>query len=153
VNSSFVIGIGTILFALLLGTQTTELPAVAKRMPVLLIWLVVVLAAMMIVEEFLKWRNARRSAVIAPVDQDEVLLPVKWLVLVSFGAAIIAYVALIPIAGYLIVTPLFITGSLLVSRTMSALLAVAIGTLATAFIWAVFIWALNLPVAVLPILK
>jgi len=153
VNSSFVIGIVTILFALLLGTQTTELPAVAKRMPVLLIWLVVILAAMMIVEEFMKWRTARRSAVIAPIDPDEVLLPVNWLVLVSFGAAIIAYVALIPIAGYLIVTPLFITGSLLVSRTMSAHLAVVIGALATAFIWAVFIWALNLPVAVLPILK
>lgn len=152
-NSTFILGIASIIFALVFRSQSENFPEVAKRLPVLLIWLVVALAVMMITEEVLKRRKVRSAASGAPIEKDEVLPPVNWFVLCSFGAAIIAYVALIPIVGYLIVTPVFVAGTLLVSRTLSPLKAILVGAVATAFVWAIFVWALNLPVQLLPLLN
>jgi hypothetical protein len=67
-----------------------------------------------------------------------------------FATAVAGYVAVIPLAGYLLVTPTFLIGGLLVSRTVPLGKAAAIGLAATALVWAVFIWALNLPVPLLP---
>ncbi|MBK5204943.1 MAG: tripartite tricarboxylate transporter TctB family protein [Polaromonas sp.] len=152
-NSTLILGIASIIFALVFRSQTENFPDVAQRLPVLLIWLVVALGVMMIIEEVLKRRKVRNAAPGASIEQDEVLPPVNWFVLCSFGAAIVAYVALIPIMGYLIVTPVFVAGSLLVSRTLSPLKAILVGAVATAFVWAIFVWALNLPVQLLPLLN
>ncbi|MCQ6258288.1 tripartite tricarboxylate transporter TctB family protein [Pseudomonas sp. Q11] len=153
-NSTIILGIAAILFALVFRAQTDIFPAVAQRLPVLLIWLVVVLAVMMIIEEVLKRRSARRAEAKGDTQIDVDVLPaINWFVLSLFGAAIVTYVALISIVGYLVMTPLFITGTLLVSRTVSLLKAVMIGVIATALVWLVFIWALNLPVPILPFLK
>ena len=152
-NSTLILGIASIIFALVFRSQTENFPDVAQRLPVLLIWLVCGLGVLMIIEEVLKRCNARRAAPGASIEEDEVLPPVNWFVLCSFGAAIIAYVALIPIVGYLIVTPVFVAGALLVSRTLSPLKAILVGAVATAFVWAIFIWALNLPVPLLPFLN
>ncbi len=165
-NSTLALGIAAILFALTLNTQTDPFPDVARRMPVLLIWIVVGLALLMIMEELLTRRRAARAvpaedvakATQRPEAGDSVnpaipinlTNPVNWAVLASFGAAIVAYVAFIPLTGYLLATPVFVAGSLLVSRTLPAFKAVLIGLAATLFVWAIFIWALNLPVPLLP---
>lgn len=152
-NSAIILGIASIVLALVFRVQASGLPEVAMRLPVLLIWLVIGLAAMMIIEEILKRRKRGRAAAAAFADEDEVLAPVNWSVLGIFGAAIIAYVALIPIAGYILITPVFISGGLLLGKTLSPPKAVLIGLIATALVWAIFIWALSLPVQLLPSLK
>ncbi|MEO8280641.1 MAG: tripartite tricarboxylate transporter TctB family protein, partial [Ideonella sp.] len=129
----------------------------AQRLPLLLIWIVIGMAALMIAEDILKRRQSRRApapvAVALADAEDDTVAAVNWPVLCGFGVAIVAYVALIPVVGYLITTTAFITGSLWVSKIMSPFKAVSIGILTTAGVWAVFILALNLPVPILPFLK
>ena len=150
-NSAIILGIASIVLALVFRAQATGIPEVAMRLPVLLIWLVIGLAAMMIIEELLKRRKRGRAA--AVFADEEVLPPVNWPVLGIFGAAILAYVALIPIAGYLLTTPVFISGGLLAGKAVTPIKAILIGLIATALVWAIFIWALSLPVQLLPTLK
>lgn len=150
-NSAIILGIASIVLALVFRAQATGIPEVAMRLPVLLIWLVIGLAAMMIIEELLKRRKKGRAATV--FADEEVLPPVNWPVLGVFGAAILAYVALIPIAGYLLITPIFISGGLLIGKAVSPTKAILIGLIATALVWAIFIWALSLPVQILPTLK
>ncbi|MBE0546186.1 MAG: tripartite tricarboxylate transporter TctB family protein [Rubrivivax sp.] len=154
-NSAIAMGLVSIAFALMLGAQTGGFPEVAQRLPVLLIWIVVAMAALMIVEETLKRRATRRRAAAGTsIEDDEPPPPpINWLVLCTFSAAIVAYVALIPVVGYVITTPVFITGALLASRTVSPSKAVLVGVGATVFVWVVFVWALSLPVPILPFLK
>lgn len=148
-NSTIILGIAAIAFALLFRSQAHDLPAQARLLPGLLIWIVIGLSALMIIEALLK----RRSGAAAAQEDGEPLAPVNWVVLACFAAGAAAYVALIPIAGYLLVTPLFIIGGLLMTKTMSAGRAVLAGTVTTGLVWAVFIGALNLPVPMLPSLS
>jgi putative tricarboxylic transport membrane protein len=156
VTSTVALGIVSIAFALILRAQTHNLPEDAQRLPVLLIWIVIMLGVLMIVEDLLKRRAASRakagaaSAVAGAADVEPPLPPVNLPVLAIFGAAIIGYVALIPLAGYLLVTPLFVVGGLLASRTLGLAKSLLVGLCATALVWAVFIWALNLPVPLFP---
>lgn len=155
-NSTILIGVASILLALLFRSQTGDLPAVAQRMPTLLIWLVIGLAVLMIIEELVKHRKALRAssqAATAAADSEEILPPINWPVVCIFGAAIAAYVALIPVVGYLITTAVFVAGGLIVARTMTTPKAVLVGVGTTVFVAAVFLWALNLPVPLLPFLK
>ena len=152
-TSTLVLGTAAIIFALVLRTQTGAFPEVAQRLPVLLIWIIVGLAVLMFVEEFLQRRAARRASVGLANADIEPLAPINLPVVAAFGAAIVMYVILIPVVGYLVTTPLFMAGSLLVARTLSPWKSILIGIGATAFVWAVFVWALSLPVPILPFLK
>lgn len=152
-NSTLVLGTAAIIFALVLRTQTGAFPEVAQRLPLLLIWIIVGLVVLMFVEEFLKRRAALRATPGLVSAEEEPLPPIRWRVLAAFGTAIVAYVVLIPVVGYLITTPVFLAGSLLVAGTVAPAKAVAIGVGATAFVWFVFVWALSLPVPILPFLK
>lgn len=152
-NSTIVLGILSIALAIAFRTQTDGYPETAQRLPVLLIWLVGILAVMMILEDVLKRHRARQAAPAQPDFEDKPASPINWTALCAFGAAIVTYVALIPVVGYLVTTTTFISGSLLVSRIMSPAKALLIGIATTAGVWALFIWALNLPVPVLPFLK
>jgi putative tricarboxylic transport membrane protein len=156
VNSTLILGIASIAFALVFRAQTIDLPEQAQRLPALLIWIVILLGVLMIVEDVAMRRKARRmqsggaAAGALADDEDPPAAPINWAVLAVFATAIAGYVALIPLAGYLLVTPTFLIGGLLVSRTVPLGKAAAIGLAATALVWAVFIWALNLPVPLLP---
>lgn len=152
-NSTIVLGIASIALALVFRSQTGNYPEVAQRLPVLLIWIVVGLAAMMIAETVLRQRQARRLGHPPPGGDDEPPPPINWPVVLVFGLAIVAYVVLIPLVGYLVTTTAFIAGALLVSRILSPAKAIltAVGT--TAAVWVIFIWALSLPVPILPFLK
>ncbi len=156
-NSTIVVAIASIALALAFRTQTDAYPSVAQRLPELLIWIVAGLAVLMIAEVFIKRRQARRAVatagVIDGVVEEDMAAPINWPALCGFAVAIVAYVALIPLVGYLVTTTVFITGSLLVSRIMSSGKALLIGVLTTAGVWAIFIWGLNLPVPILPFLK
>lgn len=152
-NSTLILGVGAIGFALVFRSQSHDLPEQAQRLPVLLIWVVIALAVLMIIEELLKRRLARRNGGAVKLDDDEPLPPINWHVLVIFGAAAVAYVTLIPYLGYLVITPIFLIGGLLVSRTLSPLKAVLVGAVATGVVWAIFVGALSLPIPLLPSLN
>lgn len=151
-NSTIVLGIASIVLALVFRAQAQDLPTEAQRLPSLLIWLVLALAAMMIVEELVKQRRVKRSAAASP-DDDEPLAPINWPVLAMFGAAAIVYVALIPYAGYLLITPVFLAAGIWLSKTMGLTRSVLVGVATTAIIWGIFIWLLQLPVPLLPSLS
>ena len=151
-STTIYLGIAAIVAALFLRAQTHSFPEVAQRLPVLLIWLIVGLSVLMIGEELYKRHKARRSPSEPSSDAkaSDAKAAVKWPVLLSFGAAIVAYVTLIPIAGYLVITPLFIGGALMISRNMRAVTAISVALGTTLFMWVVFVWALNLPLKLLP---
>jgi hypothetical protein len=154
-NSTLALAAAAIVFAVVFGFQAQDYPATAQRLPVLMIWIVIGLALLMIGEELLKQRAARRggnSSPSAPADADAPLPAINWPVMVSFSAAIVAYVALVPWLGYLLVTPLFVGGGALLSKTLSGPKALLLGLGTTAAVWGVFIWALSLPVPLLPAL-
>ncbi|HEY4541478.1 MAG TPA: tripartite tricarboxylate transporter TctB family protein [Noviherbaspirillum sp.] len=155
-NSTIVLGIASIALALVFRAQSTDLPVEALRLPSLLIWVVIALGAMMIIEEVIKLRRARRAdpdTAKTALDDDEPLPPVNWPVLAVFGAASLAYVVLIPIAGYLLVTPLFLIGGIWLTKTVSLARAALIAVFMTAIIWVIFVWMLQLPVPLLPALN
>lgn len=152
-NSTIVLGIISIALAIAFRTQTDAYPATAQRLPLILLWLVGALAVMMIFEDFFQRRQARQGSPAQPDSDDAPIAPIHWAALCAFAAAIVVYVALIPVVGYLVTTTTFITGSLLVSRIMAPAMALLIGVLTTAGVWALFIWALNLPVPILPFLN
>jgi len=153
VNSTIVLGIASIALAFVFRSQTGLYPEVARRLPVLLIWIVVGLAAMMIAETLLRQRQARRLGPPPPGSDDEPPPRINWPVVIAFGVAIVAYVALIPWVGYLVTTTVFIAGALLVSRILTPAKAILTAFGTTAAVWVIFIWALNLPVPILPFLK
>lgn len=147
-NSTYIVGIGALFLAGIFYFQLDGMPSVAQRLPGLLIWIVAILAVLMLIEETVKKRRLRKAAQI--VDDDTPMEPVNWKVAISFSVAVVVYVALIPVAGYLITTIIFMAGVLLFSQTIRALSAVLISLGLTAFVWVVFIWALGLPVPLLP---
>lgn len=150
-NSTIVIGVASIGLALLFRSRTGELPADALRLPSLLIWIVIALSVLMIAEELIKRRKTSSGA--AADDDEGPLPPINWPVLLVFGIAAVVYIALIPYAGYLVVTPVFLIGGLVLSKTTSAPKAVVVGAAATAVIWGIFIWLLQLPIPLFPSLN
>ncbi len=151
-NSTFILAAASILVALVFRSQAQDFPATAQRMPVLVIWIVIGLALLMVAEELLKRRTARRDGPSAQGDDDEPLPAINWPVMGLFSAAIVGYVALVPWAGYLLMTPVFVAGGAALSKTLSWPKSLLLGLGATAAVWAVFIWALNLPLPLLPAL-
>ena len=61
-NSTYAVGIGALIVAGVFYGQLDGLPEVAQRLPILLIWLVAILAVLMIIEEALKQRRVRSSS-------------------------------------------------------------------------------------------
>ena len=149
-TSTIFLGIVSIALALIFRAQTASFPHVAQRLPILLIWLVIVLAVLMIAEDVYKRRSARRTA---PGPLSEAPAAINWPVMLAFSAAIVVYAVLIPIAGYLVATPLFVGGTLVAGRNMRTSTAILIAVGTSAFMWAVFVWALNLPVKLLPFMN
>lgn len=154
--SALLLAVASIGVAVVFGNEAAGYPPEARRLPVLLAWIVAGLALLMMVEEVLKWRRRRKLAnTDAPNDGSggeatSVPAPVVWSALIPFAITIGAYVAIIPIAGYLITTPVFLLGVLLVSRAVRPLTAVAVAIGMTGCIWAIFIWLLHLPIPLLP---
>jgi hypothetical protein len=151
-NSTFVLAAVAIVIALVFQVQAQHFPATAQRMPVLVTWVVMVLALLRVVEDLQPRRLARRNGRPALDDGEEPLPAINWPVMSLFSAATIGYVALVPWLGYLLATPLFVSGGALLSKTLRWPQALLLGLGATAAVWGVFIWALKLPVPLLPAL-
>ena len=153
-NATILVAIAGLILTAVFYHEAMELPAVAQRLPVLLIWIVAILAVLMIVEEILKKRRLQQQKITSEDTQSEAIptekTPINWLVVVPFVAAVFIYIALIPVVGYLLTTVVFLIGILAISRTVSWLKATLIGVGITLFVWVVFVWLLRLPVPLFP---
>jgi putative tricarboxylic transport membrane protein len=154
VNSTFFVGLGAIAFAIVFWFEARELPEQAQRLPLLLIWIVMALGILMLIENWIAQRRAQQASTTtsqaSTASEEEPLAPVNWPVLGIFSAAIATYVLLIPVLGYLITTPLFITGGVLLGQALKPIKAVLVGVVTTLIVWIIFIWLLKLPVPMLP---
>jgi len=153
-NSSLLVAVVAIGIAAVFGVEAAGYPLEARRLPALMAWIVVGLSVLMIIEDGFKRRRLRRltadagtKATSEPVER---IASIVWSALIPFSAAIAAYIALIPIAGYLITTPVFLGGVLLVSRAIRPVTAIIVAIVVTAAIWVIFIWLLRLPIPLLP---
>jgi len=153
-NSTLLVAAVAIGVAAVFGSEAASYPIEARRLPELMAWIVGGLSVLMIVEEGFKWRRQRRldagestGAASKPVEP---AASIVWSALIPYAVAIAAYIALIPIAGYLITTPVFLGGVLLVSRAIRPVTAIVVAITVTAAIWAIFIWLLRLPIPLLP---
>lgn len=152
--SALLLAVVSIGIAVVFGSEAAGYPPEARRLPLLLAWLVSGLAVLMVLEEALKRRRRRRLVDADAADKGELATepaPVVWSALIPFAIAIGAYIALIPIGGYLITTPVFLGGVLLVSRTVRPSTALAIAVVMTGVIWLIFVWLLRLPIPLLPL--
>lgn len=157
-NSTYVVGVGALILTGVFYTQAENLPSVAKQLPMPLIMIVAILAVLMILEEALKQRREQKQSSTQTTQKSDVhdsdgeapLDPINWRVFVSFLLALLAYIWLIPILGYVITTAAFIVGVLLCSKTIKPVTSLLIALGFTAFVWLVFVWALGLPVPLLP---
>lgn len=153
-NSSLLIAVVAIGVAAVFGFEAAGYPLEARRLPVLMAWIVGGLSVLMVLEEGFKWRRRRRLAAGettgATTEPVEPIASIAWSALIPYAVTIAAYIALIPVAGYLITTPVFLGGVLLVSRAIRPVTAIAVAIGVTAAIWAIFIWLLRLPIPLLP---
>lgn len=165
-NSTVLVSIGGLVLTVVFYLQAQKLPSMAKRLPGLLIWIVAILAILMLVEELIKKRKAKKQRdddlqnehqahslldeLHSEIADDEIKEPIHWRVLIFFSVAVVAYVLLIPWLGYLLSTVAFMAGVLIVSGASKWLLATSVGVGFTFFIWVVFVWFLRLPAPLLP---
>jgi|SRR5690625_269788 len=154
-NATILVAIAGLVLTAVFYQQAMDLPSVAQRLPVLLIWIVAGLAVLMIIEEVLKKRRYRQQQ--GMTDDDTQIessaaekTPINWVVVVPFVLAVFVYIALIPVVGYLLTTVVFLVGVLALSHTVSWPKAILIGVGITLFVWVIFVWLLRLPVPLFP---
>lgn len=152
-SASYAVALAALVLAFVFGREAVPYPEQAARLPHLLVWVVAGLAVMLALEEFIKWRRARRLAPatdkVAP-DAQATVHPVEWSALLPFLAGAFAYVFALPYLGYLIATPIFILAVLLVTRTLRPMGSVVCAVTMTGVLWVIFIWLLHLPIPLMP---
>ena len=131
--------------ALYFNFEAANYPRAASRLPTLLSWVVLALAALMIVEVLVRHRATPGGTLAWPRPEWGAVLQS-----LAFVAAVVAYAWTIAPLGYFIATPLFLLVTLGLFRAVSwpIVLAVTIGM--TLVIWAVFVWFLRLPMPLFP---
>lgn len=149
---TLLIALGSLALALVFHGELAGYPPEARRLPGLLVWIVAGLAVLMVLEEGWKHWGRRRDSATDDTGDESVRAgtPIMWSALLPFAAVITAYVALLPVVGYLIATPVFVGGVLLVSRTIHPAAAVATALGITGALWAIFVWTLHLPMPLWP---
>lgn len=130
--------------------QAADYPRAARRLPQLLSVILILLATLAVVREVVRLRRARLADGTAAGPLVTLPEPGKVLIGVAFVALIFVYAWAIPVAGYLVATPLMLALPLIALRPVGwrgiGITIVAV----TGVIWLIFIWFLNLPVPLYP---
>lgn len=133
--------------ALYMQAEAAGYPRVARRLPMLLGYVVIALAALAIVQQTLLWRRERARGTLKLASAP----PWRELAIGSaFVLLIVLYAWAIPVLGYLIATPLMLLLPIVALRPIGPKLALVAVTAVTASIWALFVWFLNLPIPLYP---
>jgi putative tricarboxylic transport membrane protein len=132
------------------ATSLNMAPA-AYHMPRILVVFVSILAVLMVVDVFLfKRRNKNAEAVDAAADVNSPYIGgffdgVNVLRAGAFMAMVVLYILLLEPAGYFIMTPLFLIGSLSLLRASRMWIMLAISVVAPVFVYLIFVTFLDLP--------
>ena len=133
--------------AVFLYSEAAGYPRAARRLPQLLSFVVGLLAALAIVQALVGLHRERAEGA------GPLLSAPPWRQVgigLAFVGLIAAYAWAIPIAGYLVATPLMLALPLVALRPVGWP-AIGVTVVAvTGVIWAIFVWFLNLPVPLLP---
>ena len=133
--------------ALLFHAQASAYPAAAARMPNLVGYVVMFMAALTIGQELLRWRQRMRDGtfvLLSPPSAKAVKIGAL------FIALIVAYVAAVPHVGYLLATTVFLFLPMAALRPVSWPMIALTIALVIGVIWSVFIGFLGLPIPFLP---
>lgn len=149
------VAIAAIGAALYLQAEAAEYPRAARRLPQLLGYGVMLLAALAIVQAVARgWRAQTRGAPgVTPGSDPHPDPGLHWRQIgigVAFTSLIAVYAWAIPIAGYLIATPLMLFLPLAVLRPVGWPAVGVTVAAVTGTIWVIFLWFLNLPMPLYP---
>lgn len=139
-----VVAVSAIGLAIFFNVTASGYPEVAARLPKLLSYTVIALALLMVAETARKVLAGRGRKVVADLDRGQVVT------IATFSLAIVAYVMVLDLAGYLLATGAFLLGSLLGYRAVSPVRAVAVTIGVVAVIYGLFIYFLRLPIPLAP---
>ena len=131
---------GAVALSLLFIIQSFKLSSSAAMMPRLMAGLILLLSCIMVFQGI-----AARRRMIRDGRKEEIPV-INVRVVMLFLCLIVAYVALIDVLGYFVVTPLFIIGSYLFLRATSLKAAILIAAVFCALVYGLFIRMLYLPV-------
>ncbi|KUO65578.1 MAG: hypothetical protein APF84_14755 [Gracilibacter sp. BRH_c7a] len=122
--------------------ESLDLPKVAYQLPRMLTYLITILAIILIIESYLKYRKTTEE-----VQEEGIMVRRTFL----FICSIALYIYLIDFLGYFITTPLFIFGSMyfLKATKIRNILYVTIGF--TLFVYLLFVRFLHLPIPLGPL--
>lgn len=144
-----VVALSAIGLVLFLRSEASDYPPTAARLPDLIGWVVVGLAALAIVQVAAGWLRSRAAGTLtlAPdVDWSGLLLGA------GFLGLIVLYAFSIQVVGYLVATPIFLLVPLAVLRPVSWIVALVTTASITVMIFGVFVWFLNLSIPLYPVL-
>jgi uncharacterized membrane protein len=133
--SFFTLGLSAFFFY-----QSGTLPGGAALLPKLIAGLVALFSAMMIAQAY-RSGGAEKSG---GRDETSPMINVKRAA--CFTAMIAVYIYLIPIVGFFVMTPVYITLSYMYLKAANFAAALLISAGFSAFIYALFVWFLKLPV-------
>jgi len=127
----------SLLFSLVIFTNSFELPAVAKRLPLILCAVIVLLSLMVIAQALYEKKKGNSKVEKKNIDVKTVVL---------FAIVIALYIFTIKPIGYFIVTPVFLIFMLRYLKTGSWLKTMLIAGGFTLFVYLLFVLFLKLPV-------
>lgn len=131
---------GAVGLSLLFITQSRKLTDSAAMLPMLLAWIIILLAGLMLLEA---WREHRRALlsgkkpVVSPVNVPRVTI---------YLGMIVLYVVLVEPLGYFIATPVYIVVSYMFLRALGLLWSLAVALGFSALVYGLFVTILHLPV-------
>ena len=141
------VAVAAIATALFMQAEAADYPRAASRLPVLLSYIVILLAVLAIGQVLLGWRRDRAA------DQLEIVALPRWqevAIGMSFVGLIVLYAWSIPRVGYLVATPLMLLAPIAALRPVGWRIAATTIMVVTGVIWLVFVWFLNLPIPLYP---
>ena len=141
------VAVAAIAAALFMQAEAAGYPRAASRLPVLLGYVVILLAVLAIAQVLLGWRRDRAA------DRLEVVALPRWqevAIGTGFVGLTVLYAWSIPRIGYLVATPLMLLAPIAALRPVGWRPAAVTVVAVTGVIWLVFVWFLNLPLPLYP---
>ncbi|MGM0602506.1 MAG: tripartite tricarboxylate transporter TctB family protein [Bacillota bacterium] len=131
-------------------SQSGKLPSMAKRFPVILIYIIVFFTILMLIEQILKFVNKDKPKKKKNKKSDsgftDAVGEIDYLKAFIFAVMIGIYVFTLKTLGYFIVTPVFIIASFMYLKSTSLRNAILITVGFNLFVYLVFVKFLNLPI-------
>ena len=141
------VAVAAIAAALFMQAEAAGYPRAASRLPVLLGYVVILLAVLAIAQVLLGWRRDRAA------ERLEIVALPRWrevAIGTGFVGLIVLYAWSIPRVGYLVATPLMLLAPIAALRPVGPGVAAITVVAVTGVIWLVFVWFLNLPLPLYP---